>query len=355
MRSTTPNSPQFVPASAIIVLIDTLADIGGDVRGVLQRSGLGMIEKAAREGRATLIPRVAFAQLASDCVLALHAESCRKNGLQLFPVRNHRILLLAMLSCATLRDAVGIMSDFNAMLGERFAQWTVRAEGRIVQIILDRKTREKSLAEFLISLFSLASYHRILGWLIKQELPLATVTLSYPNMMEETGLQGMFTIDPRFQSHLDSFAFSDHYLNLPIARNPSEIDELFASFPFDFLPPDYGNETLSRRVEGAIRASLSLDGAIPTLETMAQTFGMTAITLQRRLAAEGTSFIEARTRCRKELAMSLLVGTNLSIREIASRLIYADTPTFRRAFYSWTSKTPTAWRKASQIDAATPN
>jgi hypothetical protein len=35
----------------MVVLLDTLAEIGGDIRGVLKRSGLGLLERAAGEGR----------------------------------------------------------------------------------------------------------------------------------------------------------------------------------------------------------------------------------------------------------------------------------------------------------------
>ncbi len=332
----------------MVVLLDALAEIGGDVRGVLKRSGLGLLESPVREGRATLVPRAAFAQLASDCVLALHDESCRKNRLQTFPVRNHRILLLAMLGCATLREAVGVMSDFYAMLGERSAQWTVTIDGNMVNFALDRRTREKSIAEFLISLFSLASYHRILGWVIGEEVPLLDVTLTFPDMLAETGLQDMFIINPRFHARQDGFSFAEHYLDWPIARKPSEIDDLFALFPFDLLPPDYGVETLSKRLLSAMRASLSMGEGVPDIQTMARMFGFTPATLRRRLAREGTSLVDLRTHCRRELAMTMLEGTNLTVREIASRLQYADVATFRRAFAGWTAMTPSDWRSGKR-------
>lgn len=330
----------------MIVLLDTLADIGGDVRGVLRRSGLGLIEGPARDGRAMLIPRAAFAQLAADCVLALHDESCRKNRLQPFPVRNHRILLLAMLGCATLRDAVGVMTDFYALLGERSAQWTVTITGNVVTFALDRRTRETSIAEFLISLFSLASYHRILGWVIGEEVPLIDVTLAYPDMLHETGLQDLFSIHPRFGERQDSFSFAEHYLDWPIARKPTEIDGLFALFPFDLLPPDYGTETLAGRVKAAMRGALSMGESVPNTAALARMFGLTPATLRRRLAHEGASLVSVRTLCRRELAMTMLAGTNLTVREVASRLQYADVATFRRAFIGWTDMTPSRWRTA---------
>lgn len=357
MRSASTTFPRFVPASAMVVLLDTLADIGGDVRSVVRRSGLGLLETAVRDGRATMIPRAAFAQLASDCILALHDESCRKYGLQPFPVQNHRILLLAMLGCATLRDAVKVMTDFYAMLGATSAQWVVSVDSQTVRFALDRRTREKSLAEFLISLFSLSSYHRILGWMIGEEVPLINVTLAFPDWMDETGFQGFFGIGPQFRQAKDSFSFAEHYLDWPIVRKPSEIDNLFAMFPFDFLPPDYGSEALPQRLMNAMRASLSMGEGVLGMTAIARMFGLTPATLRRRLAREGTSLLELRMHCRRDLAMTMLASTNLTVREIASRLQYADVATFRRAFVGWTKMTPSAWRKESELherDASVP-
>lgn len=331
----------------MLVLLDTLADMGGDVRGVLNRSGLGPLERAAREGRATLIPRAGFAKLASDCVLALHTESCRKNRLKTFPVRNHRILLMAMLGCSTLREAVGIITDFYAMLGEGSAQWTVSIDDNVVNFALERRTREKSIAECLISLFSLATYHRILGWVIGGEVPLVDVTLAFPDMLAETSLLDLFTVNPRFSQRKDGFSFAEQYLDWPIARKSSEIDDLFALFPFDLMPPDYGTDTLKQRLAGTMRASLSVGDGIPDMQTMARMFGLTPATLRRRLAREGTSLVALRIGCRRDLAMALLAGTSFTVSEIASRLQYADVATFRRAFLGWTTLTPSAWRETT--------
>ncbi|WP_380875919.1 hypothetical protein ACFB49_06560 [Sphingomonas sp. DBB INV C78] len=352
MRQPVPAVPSSVPAAAMAVLLDTLEEIGGDVPGALRRSGLTLIEAALREGRARLVSRAAIARLAGECILAFHYESCRKNGMKPFPVRNHRILLLAMLGCPTLREAIGVMTDFYAMLGDRVAEWTVSEAGNVVRFTIDRRTREKSVPELLISIFSLASYHRILGWLISAEVPLIDVTVAYPASLRHAALPELFSISPRFGQAGDSFAFASHFLDRPIARKPSELDALFALFPFDLLPPDYGDESLSSQVIAAIRAALSLDGQTPGIDTLARMFGMTSATFRRRLKREGSSLVQLRMQCRRDLAFELLRGTTLSVREISARLQYVDVATFRRAFTAWTNMPPAAWRLAASSPTA---
>jgi AraC-like DNA-binding protein len=44
------------------------------------------------------------------------------------------------------------------------------------------------------------------------------------------------------------------------------------------------------------------------------------------------------------VALSLLRRKDPTIQEIAARLFYADTPTFRRAFKQWVGLSPSEWR-----------
>lgn|GEM_PF-514113 len=350
MRQKAMASALAVPASAMNVLLDTLESIGGDVAGALRRSGLTIFEKALGEGRAELVPRAAFAKLTSECVLACYAESCRRNGLRPFPVRNHRILLLAMLNCATLREAVGVIVDFYEILGEDVSKWRMISEGNVTRLVLERRVREKSAAELLVTLYGLASYLRLLGWVIGQEIAAMDLTLSYPDLPDYRTMADLLGLNASFERDCDSFAFESRHLDRSIARRAANIDNLFTLFPFDLLPPDYGDSHLAPRVKASIRSALSLGEQPIGLRSLAKTFGLSESTFRRRLGAEGVSLTRLRTSCRNEMAMELLGQTRLSVRAIAAHLQYADAATFRRAFLQWTGKTPQQWREQLQAD-----
>lgn len=67
-------------------------------------------------------------------------------------------------------------------------------------------------------------------------------------------------------------------------------------------------------------------------------------TLNRRLQARGTTYRRILDGVRFELACELLADGTLSVAEISSRLGYAETSAFSRAFRRWSGTSPARWR-----------
>ncbi len=82
----------------------------------------------------------------------------------------------------------------------------------------------------------------------------------------------------------------------------------------------------------------------PSLATVARSLGMSARTLQRRLAEEALTFEGVVNAVREDLAKRYVQQAELSIDEIAARLGYAQRSAFLRAFKRWTGTTPKRMR-----------
>lgn len=100
-------------------------------------------------------------------------------------------------------------------------------------------------------------------------------------------------------------------------------------------------QSLSSRARHALRASLSEGGA--DRATIARSLGVSERTLVRHLQAEGTSYRQLLDAVRFELAACWLADR--PIPEVASRLGFADSRSFHRAFRRWSGSTPTQWRR----------
>jgi AraC-like DNA-binding protein len=81
-----------------------------------------------------------------------------------------------------------------------------------------------------------------------------------------------------------------------------------------------------------------------SLEHVAAALHLSTRTLKRQLAAEGSSFSELVDDERRARATFLLGSPDLSLKDIAGRLGYANLSNFTRAFLRWTGQTPTAYR-----------
>jgi AraC-like DNA-binding protein len=89
-----------------------------------------------------------------------------------------------------------------------------------------------------------------------------------------------------------------------------------------------------------------MHGSLPSIDAVAAGLAMSPRTLQRRLAASGTSYQRLVTEVREELARNHLRDSRLSIGEIAFVLGFSDVSAFHRAFKRWTAQTPSAFRGA---------
>lgn len=99
---------------------------------------------------------------------------------------------------------------------------------------------------------------------------------------------------------------------------------------------------------GRIRMEIirQLPQATPTLETVAQALHMSTRSLQRQLQMNNASFSNLLSDIRHDLAKHYL-KQGMTVDQTSSRLGYADSVVFHRAFKRWTGQTPLQFRKIS--------
>ncbi|MEV0344024.1 AraC family transcriptional regulator [Nocardia sp. NPDC050713] len=98
-------------------------------------------------------------------------------------------------------------------------------------------------------------------------------------------------------------------------------------------------------VAGAVRDELVRDpAAIPDLPQVAAALFLSCRTLSRRLNAEGTSFRALVDEVRRARSEQLLGHTRLTTEQVASRLGYAESASFIRAFRRWNGCPPQEFR-----------
>jgi len=154
----------------------------------------------------------------------------------------------------------------------------------------------------------------------------------------------------------------ERYFGCPVVHDAGELS---TEFPTDLLDrPVPGAdpalaaylkaqaETLAGRLaaqnvvsqECARRIAQGLGRGEPSQTDIARQMGMSERTLQRRLAAEGTTFNELLEDARRTMAVSYLADRKLAAYEVSFLLGYSEPATFFRAFKRWTGKTPQHYR-----------
>ena len=178
-----------------------------------------------------------------------------------------------------------------------------------------------------------------------------TFTHAAPGPVDE--YRRAFGVDPRFGTtenvlELPSAALAlpqrtaDHLIGRLVERHARELSRQ--------LPTGAGP---AERVRGLIARSLSVGetDAAASLAAVASQLQVPGRTLQRRLAAEGTSFAALLDEVRRELALEHLAEPSTSVAEVAFALGFGDQTAFHRAFVRWTGRTPGDHRKRLASEA----
>lgn len=88
-----------------------------------------------------------------------------------------------------------------------------------------------------------------------------------------------------------------------------------------------------------------LNGQTPTLEQVAQRLNSAPWTVRRRLQDEGWTFQQVLNETRRDLAISYVRDTALTLGEIAYLLGFGSAAAFQRAFKRWTGEAPGRFRE----------
>ena len=152
----------------------------------------------------------------------------------------------------------------------------------------------------------------------------------------------IFRAPLRFGAPVDALRFDSALLDVRVRDADPALRRVLEDYLERVLPETDPN--LLEAVRTCIREGVN--GRLPAIEAVANALAMSPRTLQRKLAAQGTSFQELATDVRKDLARQHLIDSRLSISEIAFLLGFSDVSTFHRAFKRWTEQTPSAFRRA---------
>lgn len=102
------------------------------------------------------------------------------------------------------------------------------------------------------------------------------------------------------------------------------------------------HEPLLTEVSDILRKDLS---RLPDLVSVAADMGISPRTLQRKLAAAGTTFGAILNMIRRDQAQALLANRSLRIEDVAEMTGYSDAANFRRAVNRWTGMSPSQYRQ----------
>lgn len=153
-----------------------------------------------------------------------------------------------------------------------------------------------------------------------------------------------FGLTPAFNAESTSLVFPVELLGRPLLSADPVLHGLMAERAAEGALND--DQDIVGRLKRMLRPIVA--GPDCTVNIVAKRVGMPTRTLNRRLAAAGTTFRDLRNEVRLEAARQLLRYTRKPAYQIAGTLGFSDASAFTRAFTRRFGMGPAAWREASR-------
>ena len=313
---------------------------GHDCEALLQRAGIAPELLAQQGARVTTDQYVALMwrvlETLGDEAMCQFSRPLKRGSLELIARQS--------LTGHSMELALQRMCEVHALLQDEVDVLLVR-DGALAGIVL-RAVGSEPLPNFLYE-FSLRVLWRLTAWLMGgtlkvQHFDFAFERPDYANDYGET-----FPAPLHFGRPCSAFWFDARKLSRVCSRDEQALQTFVASWPAAAIMPPRTGEGIDARVHAHLLQSRPQWAG---LESTAADLHMSAPTLQRKLAAAGTSFQAIKDELRRDIAVSRLGTSRVSFAELAADLGFADAAAFQRAFKGWTGSSPGLYRARPGID-----
>ena len=160
-----------------------------------------------------------------------------------------------------------------------------------------------------------------------------------------SGFTEYYGVEPTFGAPLHELVYAAGLPDLPIISFNSRLRDYFDQECRRLVEKMGSGTSLVDQVRKKLIGVM--DGGETSIEAMAKKLGMSARSLQRHLADEGTRYNDLLAQIRAEFAKRYLSRGNISASEVAYLIGFTEPPAFFKAFKRWTGMTPTEFQQGA--------
>ena len=325
-------SGEWARSSALQAVDQLIADLGGDVEAAFADAGISV---SVLQQPDLPLPAQAVVELFESA-----AEMCRCDsfGLQLACRQTLAVIgpLWQLAQCAP---------DVRTLL-QQLEQFFQHVTGG-AQVSLEQRSEGVALCYSLASGVSPRDRHTIelgLGLLCREirrhcgpRWQPKAVQLRHAPPGEQDWHRQIFGANLFFNQERNAVHFDQAILQQPLIDGKRQNQQLLQQLQQQAQPD------IARQTEKLLRDMLPFFRC--SLPVLAQALGCSTRTLQRNLAAAGTSVQQLRDQVRADLALKYLQQSSLAVADIAEILGYTSQSAFTRSFQRWYDINPLRARK----------
>lgn len=331
--------------------------IGHHIKGVqpvlqvMASLGIGAEQCLAGTGITLNRLRTADATITLDEEFGFYRNLLRQSqdpllGLQLgqvFRPETYGLVGYAILSAATLRESLAMITEFGTLT---FSHFRV-GMSETTDTVYVGFGQQYPLPEDLLQVYSDRDIQAAITgsrYMQDRELQPKLIYLMHSDLTNLSRYQTHFGCPVILGHHQNEVHFDKAILDLPLPKHNSETS-------------DYCREQCQLLLDklsqqGSLVASVrsmmvAIPGEFPSIEKVAERLGMSVRSLRRHLDNEGSSYRQLLNEIRWQLARDYL-NTSLPVEQIADLLGYSEPGNFSHAFKRWQGISPKQYRANSQ-------
>lgn len=331
------------PAAYALILVDLALETGADRAALLEGSSLGDFDARAVGARV----RDDDFRVLVDNALRLTGDPAL--GLRLGERLNlsaHAVLGQAFLTCRDLGEVMELFERYYPVLAPDLDLAFHRDHERVSVVAASADTGLPM--HFGLECIAAAMRNTLAGLLGGAPLPLR---FEFPYAPPEHLPRYAVVLGDNvlFDRPAATWSFPSDYLATPLPSSNPALRELYEAECARLLSDLTDTTDLATRTRRLLR---KLEGQYPQMPQVARLLNVSTRTYRRRLAEQGTSFQALLDSVRAEYATRLLRDRRLPIASVAYRVGFSDPSNFRRAFRTWTGRSPSQLRADPPAEAA---
>lgn len=326
-----------VLAAVVADVIDAAVSLGVSREALLEASGLTDAVLADPDARIPVVADVAVWRY-------LHVHPIGLALGERLGTTTLGALGYAMQHGRTVREALEWLQRFRAVLHPALVPTTEVRDTPAGKRLTFSKVMAGPFVQLREPVFAFASGTRSLMRALTGEAVTAC-SLTYPLPRPENAAEHeqWFACPVAWGGAVFEMSFDAAWLDWPLPRQDSRLSGYLTQQAQRLLDNMADDLSLTAQVRRDVAMAL-VDGE-PRQDGVAKRLGMSARTLQRRLAAESTTFAAIVDDVRRERAEILLREPRLTASEVAFLLGFSEPAAFFRAFRRWTGGTVQRWRE----------
>jgi len=331
-------SERAVNSSAFKALFQAAEALGADITALFTEMGVTLSELEDSDRRYPVSDLFRLYELVA------HKVASPDIGLyigRIDYVNRLNLQLYACSACTTFREYLNVMPSVLRIVGD-IGEVKVRREGEFIRLDWQPLAPE-SAAQRYLSDSSLSVAAAIVNSVCVRPIPIRAAHFSYAEPADLDLLKQQFGDCLRFDQPTSCVYLDRACLDYALIKLDANWVQALAQ-PIRYLFEDNSN---NNDFVLAVRKTLLrlLPSGDMNIDRAAEALGISRRTLQRRLAAQCTQFLQVLQELRAELAIQYLGDERLSITDIAFLLGYMDQSSFSGAFRSWHGQSPRDYRK----------